>query len=343
VRCFAASGNYLFAGTYGGGIFLSTDNGTNWTEVGAGVQYKNILSLALGRNAMGGTNLFAGCGGGGVFLSIDNGTTWKDVSIPATGTTVNSLATNGANLFAGTFVGAFLSSDNGSKWTAVNNGLKSWNSTTEVRCLAVTGGHLFAGTSGWGVFHSSDDGATWTAVNSGIPAMESTNYIWTLNAQGAEIFAGTNRGVFLSTNYGSSWSAANTGLIDTSVYAIAISGSTLLAGTSKGTIWTRSLSEIITSDLCTGHEIPTSFRLNQNYPNPFNPSTMISFDLPSRSIVSLDVLDLLGRTVAVLVSGDLPAGTHTQQWNAVRVPAGVYLFRLHAGSFIDTKKSILVK
>ncbi|MEW6655066.1 MAG: T9SS type A sorting domain-containing protein, partial [Bacteroidota bacterium] len=88
---------------------------------------------------------------------------------------------------------------------------------------------------------------------------------------------------------------------------------------------------------------PTHFNLEQNYPNPFNPATTISFSLPSKTFVSLKVFDALGREVSILVSEELPAGTYSSQWNASGLPSGVYFYRLQAGSFVDTKKLILLK
>lgn len=89
--------------------------------------------------------------------------------------------------------------------------------------------------------------------------------------------------------------------------------------------------------------VPASFVLSQNYPNPFNPITTISFDLPSRLLVSLKVFDLLGKEVSTIVSGELEAGSYTRQWNAADIPSGVYFYRLQAGGFNETKKLILLK
>jgi len=90
-------------------------------------------------------------------------------------------------------------------------------------------------------------------------------------------------------------------------------------------------------------KIPTTFSLSQNYPNPFNPATTISFALPSRSLVSLKVFDILGREVSTIVSGELQAGSYTRQWNASNMASGVYFYRLQAGSFSETKKLLLLK
>jgi hypothetical protein len=88
---------------------------------------------------------------------------------------------------------------------------------------------------------------------------------------------------------------------------------------------------------------PKSFVLSQNYPNPFNPATVFSFDLPSRSHVSLKVFDLLGKEVSNIVSGELGAGHYSRQWNAAGMPSGAYFYRLQAGSINETKKLILLK
>ncbi len=85
------------------------------------------------------------------------------------------------------------------------------------------------------------------------------------------------------------------------------------------------------------------FTLHQNYPNPFNPSTTISFTLSSRSSVSVKIFDLLGREMATVLSGQLSAGMYSRQWNASGMPSGVYFCRLSAGSFVETKKMLLVR
>ncbi|MBU2636676.1 MAG: regulator, partial [Bacteroidetes bacterium] len=105
VNCFAVSGTNLFAGTYGGGVFLSTNNGTSWTGASTGLTNTYVYALAIS-----GTNLFAGTDRGGVFLSTNNGINWTEVNngLPPN-TSVLAFAVSGANLFAGTWGGVFLS------------------------------------------------------------------------------------------------------------------------------------------------------------------------------------------------------------------------------------------
>ncbi|MEX0721464.1 MAG: T9SS type A sorting domain-containing protein [Balneolaceae bacterium] len=83
--------------------------------------------------------------------------------------------------------------------------------------------------------------------------------------------------------------------------------------------------------------------LNQNYPNPFNPSTMISYQLPVNSEVSLKVFDMLGREVGELANGQKAAGTHTAHFDASNLSSGMYIYRLQAGSFTQTRKLMLIK
>jgi glucuronoarabinoxylan endo-1,4-beta-xylanase len=89
--------------------------------------------------------------------------------------------------------------------------------------------------------------------------------------------------------------------------------------------------------------IPIQYDLQQNYPNPFNSSTVISFSLPSKSLVLLKVFDLMGRDVATLVNEELAAGNYDRQWNASNISSGVYLYRMQAKNFVKIKKIVLLK
>ena len=88
---------------------------------------------------------------------------------------------------------------------------------------------------------------------------------------------------------------------------------------------------------------PEAFVLAQNYPNPFNPSTRIAYRLPRASAVTLEVYDVLGRTVATLAEGLRPAGQHTARFDASGLPSGIYLYRLRAGAVVRTRTMLLAK
>jgi len=89
--------------------------------------------------------------------------------------------------------------------------------------------------------------------------------------------------------------------------------------------------------------IVTEFTLHQNYPNPFNPSTKIKFAVPERSNVLLKIYDILGSEVATLVNKEMDAGWYENDFNAAGLSSGVYLLRMEAGSYVNTKKMILLR
>ena len=95
--------------------------------------------------------------------------------------------------------------------------------------------------------------------------------------------------------------------------------------------------------------IPGAFSLEQNYPNPFNPSTNIGFRVADRGFVSSKVYDILGNEVATLVNKELPAGEYKIEFDVVgtsrdlSLTSGIYFYQLKAGSFVETKKMLLLK
>jgi len=252
VRAFAInSSGHIFAGTYGDGVFRSTDNGDSWRPVNTGLTSTIVLALAI--NSSG--HIFAGTYGGGVFRSINNGDSWRPVNTGLTSTIVLALAINtSGDIFAGTAAfypnlgGVFRSTNNGDSWTAANIGLPSNNLYPSVQSLAINAnGDIFAGThGGGGAFRSINNGDSWTAVNIGLTS--TVVYALAINANG-NIFAGTNGRVFLSSDNGGNWTAVNTGVTGIFFYAFAINfGGHIFAGsdgggvfrsTDNGDLWTQ--------------------------------------------------------------------------------------------------------
>jgi hypothetical protein len=91
------------------------------------------------------------------------------------------------------------------------------------------------------------------------------------------------------------------------------------------------------------NQIPKEFALYQNFPNPFNPTTSINFDLPRASEVNLQIFNILGESVEVLVSTRLAPGKYRYEWDAGNVPSGVYFYQIKTDQFVQTKKMLLVK
>ena len=86
-----------------------------------------------------------------------------------------------------------------------------------------------------------------------------------------------------------------------------------------------------------------SYKLFDAYPNPFNPSTKISYQIPENNFVTLKVYDAIGNELAALVNENKQSGIYEVTFNAVELTSGVYFYRLQAGSFVETKKMLILK
>ena len=92
-----------------------------------------------------------------------------------------------------------------------------------------------------------------------------------------------------------------------------------------------------------GIGVPAKYDLSQNYPNPFNPSTKISYDIPVDGNVSLKLYDIMGREMKTLVNEVQTSGYYTIDFNASSFSSGVYYYTISSGSFVSTKKMMLLK
>jgi len=99
----------------------------------------------------------------------------------------------------------------------------------------------------------------------------------------------------------------------------------------------------------TKNSIPKTYKLEQNYPNPFNLSTIIRYDIPAESYVTLKVYDILGKEVKTLINEIKPTGSYKISFNAANLTSGIYFYRINAQnkvlnkSFVKTGKMILLK
>jgi hypothetical protein len=96
------------------------------------------------------------------------------------------------------------------------------------------------------------------------------------------------------------------------------------------------------------HFIPEEFVLHQNYPNPFNPVTTLRYDLPENGHINITIYDMLGRQVKTLINQTQDAGYKLVIWDATNdygkpVSAGIYLYQIQAGEYLQTKKMVLLK
>ncbi|NOZ04505.1 MAG: T9SS type A sorting domain-containing protein [FCB group bacterium] len=121
--------------------------------------------------------------------------------------------------------------------------------------------------------------------------------------------------------------------------------------TDKGTstIYIDDITVVVDSlSTVTDPALPGKFGLHQNYPNPFNPVTTIQYDIPVTGEVQLTVYDVSGREIATLVNDRVAAGTHTVRWDGRnrdggKVASGIYIYRLKADNYVQSKKLLLIK
>jgi hypothetical protein len=374
VLSLTANANYLFAGTNSNGIYITSNNGSNWVH--SPLNSQSIYALTSNSSS-----IYAGVisASSGVYLSTNNGLNWSQSSLNYAA--VWSLAASGNNVFAGTVgYGVFFSSNSGANWiqTALGN-------NRFVRSLAINGNSIFAGTgsdgpdsNNRGIFLSTNNGQSWSNVAPNIMNVRS------LAAFGNFVYAGTQiNGVYISTNNGMNWS--QTSLNNLGVLSLALNGNSVIAGTSStgvyissnnGTnwymknegfpggsqvisslcisdnyifagmfnwaVWRRPLGEL-TGIVMVSHEIPDAFRLEQNYPNPFNPATTFKFSVPVKSQVSLKIYNSLGTEIETLVNHELSTSVYEATWNASKYSSGVYFYRFTTESFTQTRKMILIK
>jgi len=376
------SQGHVFAGT-DRGVFRSTNNGDNWTQINSGLTDTSVTALSV--NSV--DHVFAGTWNeGGVYRSTDVGTTWMQVFGEGCW---SSIATNSSDhIFVGA-VGYDCPSHSGI-WRSTDNG-KSWDSlglNILIEAIEINkSGDIFTG-GGFGVsniYRSSDNGANWTllyAMGGGSGGGEAIVF----QQNGIMYWApGVNdAGVLRSTDNGTTWDTVNAGLSNLNVWSLAIdSNEYIYAGTPGGGVFHSSNNGISWDTINTGltnrsvwslavspsgyvfaatwgggvfrsvqsttsvrevsRRIPAAFALEQNYPNPFNPSTVIRYSLPVTGYVTLKVYNALGQEVASLVNEELKPGTYEVRWDASGFASGVYFYRLQAGSLAEMKKLMLIR
>ncbi len=92
-----------------------------------------------------------------------------------------------------------------------------------------------------------------------------------------------------------------------------------------------------------GSNIPKNYKLYQNYPNPFNPATIIKFDIPSNSFVTVSIYDIIGNEIQVLIKSELSPGTYEVSFDGSNLASGIYYYKMVSGDFSSVRKMILIK
>jgi hypothetical protein len=213
---------------------------------------------------------------------------------------------------------------------------KAYISFDEVAIIEPGSGSTFGQIDfgGYVIVEGSKDGITWTALANGYNAKANSEWLSLYQAKQAPKNANLKKRTF---NLHNKFSAGD---------KIALRFR-IVSGVNATNAWGWVIDNLeVQRKIATPNEDdsqPLGFTLQQNYPNPFNPSTKISYTLPKASMVQLQVYNIAGQRVASLVNEQQSSGTHTLQFNAAHLSSGVYFYRLQAGSFVETKKMLLMK
>jgi hypothetical protein len=294
VRAFTKNSSYLFACTWGGGIYRSNDDGANWQLTGlTNVGFRSIQAI--------GETIFAGADK--IYFSSNNGDTWESRQLPYPG---------------------------GDTW-----------------CFYYANGILYVGDMG--LYISTDSGNSWQLKygvnfdNQG-NAIDIKIFKDIVSYNDILIASVAFNSILTSRDSGNSWTSFNEGLMpDWTFSALAIRAPYITALRDFfGNAYKRPLSELVTK--INDKEISDyNFILKQNYPNPFNPSSVITFNISSTELVILKIFDTVGKEITTLLNEVKAPGSYKIKFNAEGLTSGVYFYKLQAGSYVETKKMLLLR
>lgn len=343
VLSLAADGVYVYAGTETG-LYRTNDAGEHWMKVLAAGS--KVSAITVWDN-----DIYAAAESS-IYHSTNNGETWHKEDLPSSFSSgFNTIKGIGDNLYTADDAQVYHKSKEDTSWTEAGRIIEY--GIIQVQDFIIQGDGLFAATTNTGVFRSMNNGINWFSADSGIPSTSANaNNKWVYSFAAVEdiFLAGTNTGIYSSTDEGENWDGVNAGIedaINPRISKLYVYDGYVYAGTREIGVVKRPAAEFAEPGPVSVKEekeaAPSSFTLHQNYPNPFNPVTHIKFSLPASAMVSLKIYDITGREVATLISEKMTAGSHTKRWNAENLASGIYMYRLKAGSFTQTRKLTLIK
>ncbi len=345
----SADGNTAVVGgfrdnTNAGAVWIFKRNGNVWTQEGNKITVPDAIGnsrfgISLDLSGNGNTLIVGGhtdnANAGAAWVFERSGNTWTS-QIKLTGTGAIGSARFGRSVSISedgntAIIGGY--EDNaaqGAVWVFVRSGTNWFMQGNKL----VGTGAIGNASQGFSISLSGDGN---TAVVGGIDDNAFAGATWVFSRIGG-VWSQVGNKLVGSGAIGSS----NQG----GAVAISPDGNTIIVGgiadnTNLGAAWIFIPGTTSVQNL--SDELPDDFQLSQNYPNPFNPSTNINFSIPKSGYVNLEIYDITGERVAVLVSEELTAGSYNYSWDASSLSSGIYFYKITSGAFTDIKKMILIK
>ena len=324
-------------------IHRSTDHGTSWTDVftgsfplnyagGGEIVYPDDGSIVAAFAVTVGPTI--GDVATFVYRSTDGGNNFSRTQTIGLGFVGGMIITADKKILLGTSLGGVLYS--------VNNGINftslSGFPSIFIKTIQIAPDNTIYVSDAYGLNRSTDNGATFVDVS--VPGNFSTVRAAKVNSNGDVFLSKDDRKVFKSTDRGSSWIQINDGIPATTyVNCLTLSLGRIFAGTGNSGAF---VYDKITS-INSVNNNADEYRLEQNYPNPFNPVTNLEFGISDLEFVSLKVYNSMGKEVTTLVNEFKPAGVFKVEFDGSNLSSGIYFYKIEAGSFVQTKRMLLLK
>jgi len=322
----------LYAGSFGQGVFRSTNYGEKWEPINNGLK-SDTTDGSIWSLVSSGPNIYAGTPGRGILISTNNGESWqpKNEGLPIVGI-ISGLCILDSTLFIGVSDGEtsyciYKSSNNGDSWESTNKGIQN-PPQTFIRQFKTFKGTIYVAT-GKGVFVSTDKGSNWEEKNNGIYGFP----VMSLAINDKYLFAGTlNSQIFMSTDNGDSWKLIFDGITNGRIQTLALSKDYLFAGTtyvksSKWGIFRTRLSDIETSVEDTPEKSDQLI-----YPNPASDYIEISISAfnPTVNRRVEGVVDKIQifNTLGIDLTPTLSINGDGVRIDVSKLPAGVYFVKI---------------